>query len=62
MCSFEGMALPGAALAKLYINNFGRSFYTIAKDIVAASKTEVELDSIPEGKTVLLTWRLVLSV
>lgn len=32
-------------------------YFSMAKDIVAASKTEFDLSSIPEGKTTLITWR-----
>ena len=37
-------------------------YMSMAKDVVAASKTEFDLSSIPEGKTTLITWRLVESL
>ena len=32
-------------------------YFSMAKDVVAASKTEFDLTAIPEGKTTLITWR-----
>lgn len=50
------MALPAAVVVKNLVSNVIK-IPMPARDVLAASTTEIELSEIPEGKTVMLSWR-----
>ena len=54
----SGFFIPPMMAARGILDMY-LQYFSMAKDVVAASKTEFDLTAIPEGKTTLISWRYV---